>query len=54
MIKRIQPIDSVETNGYGKSGDVICKKEETECNNIIKQCKNDYLSWCCNRKHKRA
>ena len=39
MIKRIQPIDSVETNGYGKSGDVICKKEETECNNIIKQCK---------------
>ena len=39
MIKRIQPIDSVETNRYGKSGDVICKKEETECNNIIKQCK---------------
>ena len=38
MIKRIQPIDSIETNGYGKSGDVISKKEETECNNIIKQC----------------
>ena len=39
-IKRIQSIDSIETGTYGgASNDLICKKEETKCNNIIEQCK---------------
>ena len=37
--KRIQSIDSVETYAYRTSKDLICKKEETKRNNIIKQCK---------------
>ena len=37
--KRIQSIDSIETYGYGTSRDLICKKEEIKCNNIITQCK---------------
>ena len=39
--KRIQSIDSIETYAYGTSKDLICEKEVTECNNIIKQYKND-------------
>ena len=39
--KRIQSINSVETYAYGTSKDLGCKKEETKCNNIIKQYKND-------------
>ena len=34
--KRIQSIDSIETHPYGKSKDLVCKKEIT-CSNIIKQ-----------------
>ena len=37
--KKIQLIDSVETHAYGTRKDLICKKEKTKCNNIIKQCK---------------
>ena len=37
--KRIQSIDSVETYAYETSKILICKKEETKFNNIIKQCK---------------
>ena len=37
--KRIQSIDSVETYAYGTRKDLICKKEKTKCNSIIKQCK---------------
>ena len=29
----------METNTYGKSKDLICQKEKTKCNNVIKQCK---------------
>ena len=39
MIKRIQSVDLIETYVYRTSKDLICKKEETKCNNIIKQCK---------------
>ena len=38
--KRIQSIDLIETYAYRTSEDLVCKKEEIECNNIIKQYKN--------------
>ena len=41
--KRMQPIDSIETYAHGTSGDLVCKKEEIKCNNIIKKCKNVQL-----------
>ena len=33
----MQSIDSIETYAYGTSKDLICKKKETKCNNVIKQ-----------------
>ena len=38
--KRMQSIDSIEPYAYGMSKDLVCTKEETELNNMIKQCKN--------------
>ena len=38
--KRIQSIDSIETYAHGTSKDLVCKKNEIKCNNIIKQYKN--------------
>ena len=38
--KRIRPIDLIETYAYGTSKDLVRKKEEIKCNNIIKQYKN--------------
>ena len=38
-VNRKQSIDSIETYAYGTSKYLVCKKEETTCNNIIKQCK---------------
>ena len=38
--KRIQSIDSAEKYGYGINKDLVCKKEEIRCDNIIKQYKN--------------
>ena len=38
--KRIQSIDLIETYAYGMNKDLVCKKEEIECNNTIKQYKN--------------
>ena len=38
--KRIQSIDVIETYAYGMNKDLVCKKEEIECNNTIKQYKN--------------
>ena len=35
----MQSINLVETYAYGTSKDLLCKKEKTKCNNIIKQCK---------------
>ena len=32
----MQSINSIETNAYGTSKCLACKKEEIECNNIIK------------------
>ena len=37
--KRMQSIDSIETYPYGTKKDLICKKEENKCKNIMKQCK---------------
>ena len=46
--KITQSIDLIETQAYGTSKDLVCKKEEIECNNIIKQYKNvinfDYIT----------
>ena len=39
--KRKQSIDSTETYAYGTSKSLACKKEEIECNNMIKKYKND-------------
>ena len=39
--KRMQWIDSTETNAYGTSKDLVSEKEENKCNNIIKRYKND-------------
>ena len=38
--KRILSIDSIQTYAYGMTKDLICMKEKTKCNNIIKQHKN--------------
>ena len=38
--KRIQSIDSTETYAYSTNKDLVCKKEEIKCKNIIKQYKN--------------
>ena len=39
--KWIQSIDSIETNAYRKSKDLISKKEEIKCKHIRKRNKND-------------
>ena len=39
--KRTQLFDSIKPYALGTRKDLVCKKEETECNNIVKQCKND-------------
>ena len=36
-------IDSIETYAYGMNKDLVCKKEEIKCKNIVKQYKNVYL-----------
>ena len=36
----MQSIDSIETYSYGMNKDLVCKKEEIKCNNIIKEYKN--------------
>ena len=38
--KQMQSIDSIETYPYGTRKDLVCRKEEIKCNNIIKQYKN--------------
>ena len=38
--KRMQPIDSIETYAYETNKDLVCKKENIKCNNIIKQYKS--------------
>ena len=39
--KRKQSIDSIEICAFKTSNYIVCKKEETKCNTIIKQYKND-------------
>ena len=39
--KRMQSIDLIETYAYRTSKDLLSRKEEIQCNNIIKQCKKD-------------
>ena len=35
--KRMQSIDSIETDSYGASKDLVSEKEEIKCNNKIKR-----------------
>ena len=35
----MQQIDSIETYAWGTTNDLVCKKEETKCKNVIKQYK---------------
>ena len=37
----MQSIDSIETYAYAMSKDLVSKKEDIKCNNIIKRYKND-------------
>ena len=39
--KRMQSIDSIEIYKYGTTKNLVTKKEEIKCNNIIKQYKNN-------------
>ena len=41
--KRKQLIDSIETYAYGTSKNLICKKGEIKCTDIIKSAENGYL-----------
>ena len=34
--ERIQPIDSIKTYAHGTSKDIVCKKKEIKCYNIIR------------------
>ena len=38
----MQPTDSIETYSYGMNKNLVCKKEEIKCNNIINRNKNDF------------
>ena len=40
----MQSIHLIETYAYGMNEDLICQKEEINCNNIIKQYKNGYIT----------
>ena len=37
----MQSIDLIETYAYGMSKDLVRKKEEIKCNNVIKRSKNN-------------
>ena len=41
--KRKQLIDLIETYAYGTSKNLICKKGEIKCTDIIKSAENGYL-----------
>ena len=43
--KIVQSINSIETYAYGTSKELACKREEVECNNIIKQYKDTLLKF---------
>ena len=47
----MQSIDSIETYAYAWGKDLLSDKEETKCNNIITQYKNDSVT---KKKHKRT
>ena len=38
----MQPTDSIETYSYEMNKNLVCKKEEIKCNNIINRNKNDF------------
>ena len=52
--KRMQSIDSTETYAHGMSKDLVCKKQECKCNNLIRQYKNVYFWLYYKRIHKKT
>ena len=52
--KRMQSIDSTETYAHGTSKDLVCKKQECKCNDMIKQYKNVYFWLYYKRIHKKT
>ena len=52
--KRMQSIDSIEIYTHRTSKDLVFKKEEIKCKNIIKQYKNVYLWLYYKTRHKRT
>ena len=52
--KRIQSINSIETYAYGMNKDLVYKKEEIKCNNIMKQYKNVQFWFYYKRRHNRT
>ena len=53
VLSSYESIDLIETFVHGTSKDVVCRKEEIICNNMIKQCKNAQRLLCFKRRHKR-
>ena len=45
MDKYLVSINSIETYAYGMDKYLVCKKEEINCYNIIKACKNVYYGY---------
>ena len=39
----MQSIDLIETYSCGTSKDLVSTKEEINCKNLMKRCKNDHL-----------
>ena len=50
----MQAIDLIEAYAYGAGRDLVCKKEEIKCNNIIKQCEMFNIDLKYKRRHKRT
>ena len=49
----MKSVNSIETYAYGPSKDLICKKEKTKRNDLIKQYNNVYLWLYYKRRHQK-
>ena len=46
----MEPIDSIETYGYGKRKNLVGEKEEIKCNSIMKRYKKQLTSMMLQKK----
>ena len=44
----------LQRHAYGTNKDILYENEQINCNNIIKNTKNDQLWWCYRRKQNKA